>query len=313
MGVGAGARRRLHNRRVPPQRAIEPLPTAALRAPATAGPGRAGRRAVLAALAAVLGPLALLLAGCAAPGIDTRYSALGQDSRVQYLILHYTDEPLERSLQILTQQPVSAHYLLSDGAPPVVYRLVDEQRRAWHAGQSYWQGATLLNAASIGIEIVHVGQQTAADGTRSFTPYPPAQIEALVRLARDIVARHQIRPDRILGHSDIAPQRKRDPGPAFPWQALAEAGLIAWPDAARVAVQRARFEAALPDVAWFQRALAAIGYQVGTGGELDAPTRRVLAAFQMRWRPARFDGEPDAETAALLQVVGDLPAAADPR
>jgi N-acetylmuramoyl-L-alanine amidase len=246
---------------------------------------------------------ALLLAGCATPWIDTRYTAQGQDSRAQFLILHYTDLPLDSSVRVLTQQSVSAHYLVSDETPPVVYRLVDEQRRAWHAGLSFWKGATMLNAASIGIEIVNPGEETLADGTRAFTPYPPAQIDLLVRLVRDIVDRHQIKPERILGHSDIAPQRKIDPGPAFPWQRLAEAGLIVWPHAQRVAEQRALHEARPPDVAWFQRALAEHGYRVPEHGALDEPTRRVLAAFQMKYRPARYDGQPDAETAALLDVL----------
>ena len=247
--------------------------------------------------------LAGLLAGCATPLVDTRYTAQGQDSRVQYLILHYTTLSMADSLRVLTQQAVSAHYLVSDESPPVAYRLVDENRRAWHAGVSHWKGATMLNAPSIGIEIVNPGEETAADGTRRFAPYPPAQIELLVRLVRDIVARHQIKPERILGHSDIAPQRKPDPGAAFPWRALADAGLIRWPEPSRVAAQRLRFEASLPEPAWFQRTLATVGYQVPDHGELDGPTRRVLAAFQMKYRPARYDGTPDAETAALLQVL----------
>jgi N-acetylmuramoyl-L-alanine amidase len=265
---------------------------------------------------AVVAAWVLLLAGCATPGpealkIDTRYTAQGQDSRAQYLILHYTDEPLASSVRILTQQTVSAHYLLSDESPPVVYRLVDESRRAWHAGVSFWKGATMLNASSIGIEIVNLGEEKAADGSRSFTPYPPAQIDTLVRLVRDIVTRHKIPPERILGHSDIAPQRKIDPGPLFPWKALADAGLINWPEASRVAAQRGKFDAALPDVAWFQQSLASVGYQVPTTGELDTATRRVVAAFQMRYRPALYDGTPDAETAALLQVINEpLPLAA---
>ena len=261
------------------------------------------RRARSAVLAVAWAGLAGLLAGCATPLVDTRYTAQGQDSRVQYLILHYTTLSMADSLRVLTQQAVSAHYLVSDESPPVAYRLVDENRRAWHAGVSYWKGATMLNAPSIGIEIVNPGEETAADGTRRFAPYPPAQIELLIRLVRDIVARHQIKPERILGHSDIAPQRKPDPGAAFPWQALADAGLIPWPEASRVAAQRSRFETSLPEVAWFQRTLASVGYQVPDHGQLDAPTRRVLAAFQMKYRPARYDGTPDAETAALLQVL----------
>lgn len=260
-------------------------------------------------LMSLAGLCAGLLAGCAsgpAPlAVDTRYTAQGQDSRAQYLILHYTDEPLDSSIRILTQQRVSSHYLLSDENPPVVYRLVDENRRAWHAGASFWKGATMLNASSIGIEIVNLGEEKAADGSRRFVPYPPAQIDLLIQLMRDIVTRHNIPPERVLGHSDIAPQRKIDPGPLFPWKALADAGLALWPDATRVAAHQTRYEAALPEVAWFQRSLAAVGYQVPDNGVLDAPTKRVLAAFQMRYRPARHDGQPDAETAALLQVINE--------
>ena len=264
-----------------------------------------GYRTGLALLAAWL----LLLGGCATPLVDTRYSAQGQDSRVQYLILHYTDEPHDRSLRILTQQKVSAHYLVSDETPPVAYRLVDENRRAWHAGLSFWKGATMLNASSIGIEIVNLGEEKRSDGTREFTPYPPAQMALLLRLVRDIVDRHQIAPDRILGHSDIAPQRKMDPGPLFPWKALADAGLIRWPEADRVAALQAHYQTALPDIGWFQQQLATLGYQTPESGLLDPPTRRVIAAFQMRYRPLRYDGQPDAETAALLQVINQpLPA-----
>lgn len=258
---------------------------------------------------ALLAAASLLLTGCATPPgalvVDHRHTAQGQDSRAQYLVLHYTGAPFDVSLRALTQREVSAHYLISDESPPVVYRLVDEQRRAWHAGLSQWQGATMLNASSIGIEIVNLGPQTAADGTVSYPPFPAAQTALLVQLVRDIVTRHQIRPDRVLGHSDIAPQRKIDPGPAFPWPALAAAGLVAWPEASRVAAYQPRYEASLPDIAWFQRTLAAIGYAVPEHGLLDVSTRRVIAAFQMKHRPARFDGEPDAETAALLQVLAE--------
>jgi len=258
-----------------------------------------------------------LLAGCAAPAItgpaiDTRYHAVGQDSRVQFLILHFTGESLADSLTILTRQNVSAHYLVSDETPPVIYRLVDETQRAWHAGDSAWQGQTMLNASSIGIEIVNPGPVTLADGSRGFAPFPPAQIAALIPLIRDIAARHHIAPERILGHSDIAPQRKVDPGPAFPWQRLADAGLIRWPAAAQVALLQAHYQTALPEPAWFQQALARIGYAVPDHGALDPATRRVIAAFQMKYRPALHDGTPDAETAALLQVLGQPQPAASP-
>ncbi len=235
--------------------------------------------------------------------INTQHRALGQDSRVQFVVLHFTGETLADSMHILTQQQVSAHYLVSDQTPPLVYRLVDEDQRAWHAGDSSWQGHTQLNASSIGIEIVNPGEVTGTDGQRRFAPYPTAQIDVLITLLQRIVARHGIRRDRIVGHSDIAPQRKLDPGPAFPWQRLAEAGLIHWPDAAQMALLRPVYQAHLPAVAWWQQTLAQIGYSVPSHGVLDAATRRVIAAFQMKLRPQRHDGQPDAETAALAQAL----------
>jgi len=255
------------------------------------------------------------LAGCAAPipltkaatpggmPVDTRYTAQGQDSRVLFVIIHYTVASLPQSIRILTEEEVSAHYLVSDDPQPVIYRLVDESRRAWHSGSSSWQGHAMLNAGSIGIEIVHPGFRLAPDGSREYLPFPPAQIDALMALIKDIVKRHDIRPERILGHAEVTPQNKEDPGPAFPWKRLADEGIVPWPDAQRVAVQRAIFEAALPGVAWFQEALARHGFAVPGTGVLDEATRRVISAFQMRYRPFRYDGTPDAETAALVQVL----------
>ena len=245
---------------------------------------------------------ALLLAGCAGgPRIDDSFSSRGQSSRVQYIVLHYTSTDLQHSLALLTQGEVSAHYLIADGSARV-YRLVDENRRAWHAGESEWQGRTWLNASTIGIELVNQGYYDGPAG-RYWQPYGEAQIQALIALLQDLVKRHDLPIDSIIGHSDIAPQRKVDPGPLFPWQRLAEAGLIRWPQAAAVARERARFAAALPDIAWFQRQLEQLGYPTPQSGELDQATRNVLAAFQMKYRPARYDGEPDAESAAILQVL----------
>lgn len=250
----------------------------------------------------------LMLAACAASppplAIDsTTYRSQGQDSRVQFLILHYTDEDMASSARILTTSVVSSHYLVSDETPPRIYRLVDEDQRAWHAGVSAWGLFGGLNAASIGIEIVNRGGRRQPDGSWQFAPYPPAQMDLVVALVKDIVQRHQIRPERVLGHSDIAPQRKIDPGPLFPWHRLAAEGLVQWPDAALLAAARPRYEAVLPDIAWFQQALARHGFLVPLHGQLDEPTRRVMAAFQMKYRPARYDGTPDAETAALLHAL----------
>ena len=130
-----------------------------------------------------------------------------------------------------------------------------------------------------------------------------AQIDALVVLLKDIMARHGLKPGAIIGHSDIAPQRKVDPGPLFPWKRLADEGLVPWPNEDAVARQQALFSTSLPSVQWFQEQLAQQGYTVPQHGELDEATRNVIAAFQMKYRPANHDGQPDAETAARLLVL----------
>lgn len=241
--------------------------------------------------------------------IDVSHTARGQDSRVMFLILHYTVLDLPNSIRVLTEQQVSSHYLISDEASPRIMRLVDEFQRAWHAGRSSWQGNRMLNASSIGIEIVHPGAKILPDGGREYLPFPKAQIDALVPLVQDIVRRYQIKPERILGHAEIQPQTKQDPGPTFPWKLFSELGITPpWPDAARVEAQRLAFEAAPPDAFWWRQAFTRHGYELATGGTFDDELKNVTASFQMRYRPANFSGQPDAETAALLHVlVNPLP------
>jgi N-acetylmuramoyl-L-alanine amidase len=244
--------------------------------------------------------LALAMVGCTAqPKIDARYHAVSQDSRVQFIVLHYTEIDFARSLHRLTKEEVSSHYLVND-VPPTIYRLVDESQRAWHAGPSYWQGYTHLNSSSIGIEIVNLGN--SGDTTAAYAEYPEQQIEQVIELVRDVQRRHGVRPDRVLGHSDIQPLSKQDPGPRFPWYRLALAGLIVWPNVDAVAAARVRYGQELPAVAWFQQRLKAHGFDVPQNGEFDEVTRITLRVFQMKYRAVRYDGVPDAETAALLEV-----------
>ncbi|MEI8324664.1 MAG: N-acetylmuramoyl-L-alanine amidase [Betaproteobacteria bacterium] len=246
---------------------------------------------------------ALILSGCASgPIVDRSLSARSQDSRVRYIIIHYTVLDLPRSVHELTEEAVSSHYLLTDGPVPRILGLVDENRRAFHAGLSSWKGATQLNASSIGIEIVNPGYRNTPEGA-VWAPFQQSQIDLLIPLVQDIAKRHGVTPERVLAHSDIAPQRKEDPGPLFPWKQLADAGLVQWPDASAVARKLPEFEALLPDAAWFQKKLRQHGFEVPQHGELDVQTRRVISVFQMKYRPARFDGTPDAQTAALLAVL----------
>lgn len=251
-----------------------------------------------------------LLAGCTTaplepvgPKIDTTYTAKGQSSRARFLVLHYTVSDNPTSIKILTEQQVSSHYLVTNHGQPIIYRLVDENRAAYHAGNSSWKNFTQLNSSSIGIEIVNPGWTATPDGGRLFYPFPQSQMDVLIPLLKDIVRRHGIAPENVLGHSDIAPQRKQDPGPLFPWARLAQEGLVLWPDANRVALVRPVFDATLPDIFWFQRKLATHGFAIQQTGMLDQQTRTVLQAFQMKYRPADFAGNPDAETAALLEVL----------
>ncbi|UST79896.1 N-acetylmuramoyl-L-alanine amidase [Pseudomonas siliginis] len=245
-----------------------------------------------------------VLAGCASgPRYDTSHPSANYDSRIQFVVVHYTSASLERSLQLLTHGDVSSHYLIGDDNNATIYKLMDENQRAWHAGESQWQGRTWLNSSSIGIEIVNPGYKDTPTG-RLWYPYSEAQIESLITLLKDISKRNGISPRHIIGHSDIAPLRKLDPGPLFPWKRLADEGLGLWPNEQAVARQQAVFNSSpLPEPGWFQAQLARLGYDTPQTGELDVATRHVLAAFQMHYRPARFDGTPDAQTAALLLVL----------
>lgn len=203
---------------------------------------------------------------------------------VDMLVLHYTELPLQESLDILCDDKrdgrVSAHYVLDlDGT---VYRLVPEERTAWHAGKSWWRGREGLNATSIGIEIVNL------HGDRH--DYPPQQIAALIELCKDILARHpRIEPRNVVGHSDIAPQRKIDPGRRFPWKTLADAGIGLWPTAKR------------PLDGELMPALQRYGY----APPIAVPPREIVKAFQRHFRPAQVDGMADLETRALLAALLD--------
>lgn len=248
------------------------------------------------------GPAAAARPAYEPPLIDRSYTSENQDSRVLFIVLHYTVLDWEKSLKVLTTGgQVSSHYLVRDN-PARIYQLVDENRRAWHAGPSFWAGNANLNSGSIGIEIVNPGYVDGPGG-RVYAPFPQAQIDQVIALVRDIQARHQVRPDRIIGHADIAPGRKQDPGPNFPWKQLADAGLIAWPDANVVMLKRLEHEVAPRDIAWLQERLARIGYSVSRSGVMDEMTRDVISTFQMKYRPSDIAGQPDAETAALIEVV----------
>ncbi len=221
------------------------------------------------------------------PNFDARPGAGG----VGMLILHYTGMKTAAAALDRLCDPgakVSAHYLVEeDGA---VWRLVDEAQRAWHAGVSSWRDCRDINGASIGIELVNPGHEFG------YRPFPERQMAALEELARGILARQPIPPRAVLGHSDVAPQRKQDPGELFDWARMGKAGIGLWPDFAQEALA---IEATEP----LQAALGAIGYDCPLSGTLDAATRAVITAFQRHFRPALCDGSPDAETRRRIAIL----------
>jgi N-acetylmuramoyl-L-alanine amidase len=229
------------------------------------------------------------------PNHDSRGDVIAGAPRIDMLVLHYTGmQSAAAALDRLCDPAarVSAHYLVEeDGA---VWRLVAEERRAWHAGVAYWMGDSALNTVSIGIEIANPGHEW---GYRAF---PEPQMRAVEALCRDIVSRHRIPSYRIVGHSDIAPTRKADPGELFDWPRLARAGIGLWPRPAAEGRRRGR-GVGLVERARALADLARIGYQVEPGNEAPA-----LAAFQRRYRPERWDGKLDGETATRLAEVGQL-------
>ncbi|HHL2560976.1 TPA: N-acetylmuramoyl-L-alanine amidase [Yersinia enterocolitica] len=266
--------------------------------------------------------LLLLLAGCSSSHrdnshqlidrgeykVDTSTPSIAQNERVRFLVLHYTATDDAESLRLLTQGDVSAHYLVKthpeslDGKP-VVLQLVPESQRAWHAGVSYWQGRNSLNDSSIGIEIVNRGF-TERMLRREWYPYNESQIELIERLTKDIVERYNIEPANVVAHSDIAPLRKSDPGPLFPWKRLATQGIGAWPDDATVTKYIAgRNQHDMASVSIIQQTLARYGYQIPQSSEWDDETRQVIKAFQMHFRAQDFSGIPDVETEAIALAL----------
>jgi N-acetylmuramoyl-L-alanine amidase len=213
------------------------------------------------------------------------------------LILHYTGmESADAALDWLTHEDtrVSAHYFVDDAGH--ITQMVAEKERAWHAGQSMWAGETDLNSCSIGIEIHNPGHDF------DYPAFPDAQMRAVEALCLDVLSRHAIPADRVLGHSDIAPGRKRDPGEKFDWARLAQAGVGLWVEPAELSDDAGlgvgdESEA----VAAFQRALQEYGYGVEVTSTYGKGLEKVVEAFQMHFRPERVDGRADCSTRETLK------------
>jgi len=253
-----------------------------------------------------------------------------QNDRIRYLIIHHTTIDFEESVRALTKpNGVSAHYLVPDSKDSSyqsetlrVTQLVDEKDRAWHAGLSYWQGTKNLNDQSIGIELVYLSpceksnHQTSyptrlnsdanADNLCFYPDYDEQQIDLLIDLVHDILKRNpEISATHIIGHADITPGRRIDPGPRFPWQRLYKEGIGAWYEQDTVAKYWQQFIERKPSIGLVQTALRAYGYSVVETGILDPQTINALNVFQMHFRPWEVNGHATLETSATLFALID--------
>jgi N-acetylmuramoyl-L-alanine amidase len=244
--------------------------------------------------------------------VKTYFPAIAQNFRQRYLILHYTALPDDKSITVLTQQAVSSHYLVNNTGDNEIYQLVDENKRAYHAGVSAWRADKNLNDTSIGIEIVNTGYITDASGKKTFAPFDDAQIKKVASLVKDIVTRYQIPATNILAHSDIAPTRKQDPGPLFPWKKLYDEYQIGmWYDEAQKQsfydlATSTDFQSKYNDPTFIfnvQTQLQKFGYGLDLSGKWDDATKKTIEAFQYHFRPENYDGIMDAETFSILQAL----------
>ena len=224
------------------------------------------------------------------------------------LLLHYTGlKSCAKAIDWLSrpESKVSCHYVVDEAGK--ITQMVAEDQRAWHAGLASWCGETDINSASVGIEIHNPGHELGYPG------FPDAQMLALEALCADIIARHRIRPERVVAHSDVAPTRKKDPGEKFPWARLAGKGIGHWvpPVAVLAADPGIARDAAGPLVADVQGMLARYGYGIQPTGGFDPLTEFVVTAFQRHFRPERVDGRIDQSTITTLErLTAALPARA---
>ena len=220
------------------------------------------------------------------------------DGTIDLLLLHYTaTSTTEHALELLTTKEggVSSHYLIDEDGR--ILQLVAERERAWHAGEAVWDGEVDVNSCSIGIEIQNQGAALAV-----LPPYGARQMAAVVALCQDIVARHNIPAHRVLGHSDVAPHRKQDPGAHFDWARLARAGVGLWVEADGFAPGPC-LALSYAEMKGFQEKLQTFGYGLQVTGEHDERCRLVVTALQRHFRPERVDGEIDEHTLKVLDLL----------
>lgn len=246
---------------------------------------------------------------------DSKYQSKSFNNRARFVILHYTALNDERSIRSLTQNNVSSHYLVTQKPSDPVYSLVDNDKRAWHAGVSYFDGYKNLNDNSIGIEISNLGYTSRNKGKVEnikkgiidkgiFYPYNKAQIYKIGMLLRELTVKYRIKPKYILGHSDVAPGRKVDPGPLFPWKYLHDKyGVGAWynySDFKRFYSPRLYNSYSILDM---KKELYRYGYNIPLTNTWDAQSKKVVSAFQLHFRPRLVNGVFDLECFAIIKAL----------
>ena len=262
--------------------------------------------------------LTLVLSSCTSLKYSvnsSKYKSKSYNERVRFVILHYTALNDERSITALTKNNVSSHYLVTQERYDSVYSLVPDTQRAWHAGTSSFDGYKNLNDNSIGIEISNLGYSSASKqkttnlkegivDTTMFYPYNDAQVFKIGMLLRELTTKYKINPKYILGQSDIAPTRKFDPGPKFPWKHLYDHyGVGAW-------FEKKDFNAFYSQDLFnsysakdLKDELRKYGYDINSTDNWDLQSKKVVSAFQMHFRPRKVDGVFDLETFAIIKAL----------
>ncbi|MBP2279431.1 N-acetyl-anhydromuramyl-L-alanine amidase AmpD [Psychrobacter sp. PL15] len=251
------------------------------------------------------------------------YQATGKSERIKFIILHYTVGDNERSLKQLTTGNVSAHYLILNNDDDKIYNLVSESERAWHAGDGGFAGRTILNDTSIGIEIVNDGikpeyRKALKRGVQDYHPYEhyvefeEIQIKKVAQLVQDLALRYDISPKNIIGHSDMAPSRKIDPGAKFPWQRLYEQyGIGAWYDEQDKQLFMNQDEFAAASVQEIKQEFREYGYRINDTDVWDKKSHDVIYAFQLHFSPQHLTATMDLETYAVLKALNKKYAGTD--
>lgn len=246
---------------------------------------------------------------------SSTYKAKSQNNRIRFIVLHYTAINDEKSIRALAQGSVSSHYLITTREKDPIYSLVPDEKRAWHAGNSSFAGRTNINDTSIGIEIVNLGyiKPPTEKGALSpgsfiprnwYLPFDRLQVEKTAFLLKQLIAQYDIEPKYILGHSDVAPGRKLDPGPLFPWKYLYDRyGIGAWYDQndfTRYYNLDLYDNSTIPQI---KREFTKYGYTIDDTDEWDDTSRKVIYAFQSHFRPESITGDMDLETFAILKAL----------